>query len=686
MKTKSIKYFDRDLSWLRFNQRVLQEVKDERNPIYERLKFAAIFSSNLDEFFEVRIAEIRRIKSLDKPLRKKLISKPNRLLKSIKKGINNLEEEFDEVLYKQLIPQLETAGVRIILSEQFDDTIIAFCREYFASTVKSRLQFRSNFVTEDDRLFIKPGDVCLASQEKDNLILFKLPNELPRFIEIPESKVPSYIFIDDLIKICLREKHKYDFYSLTISRDAELYILDEYSGNLKEKIAESLTNRETGQISTAVIDRSIPKSLQKLILKDLDISDIDIVYGGRFQKLRDFFSFPFPHLPEFKFKKIEPIRSAELTCHNCLFKAIREKDRVLFFPYESFKEVLRLVEEAASGKEVQTIKVTLYRVSKESKIAMALLKAVKKGKDVCVFIETKARFDESNNIYWGEKLKAAGANVIYSYPGIKVHSKILYIERNELLGKRAYGYIGTGNFNENTAKVYTDIGLMTADKKLTKELSQIFEVLEGKLIVPKVKRLLVSPFNTRATFLKLIEKEIQNAQLGKEAYIILKMNSLQDKAMIYELYKASQSGVIVKLIVRGICCLVPGIKGLSENIKVISIVDRFLEHSRVYIFANGGDEKMYIGSADWMTRNLDHRIEVLVHIKDKEVYHKIFKTIDLQLSDNVKARIIDSAQENNYINIKVDYTNSSQHLTYNFLKELSQKGHDRSQGHSISAI
>lgn len=668
MNTKTIKYFDRDLSWLRFNHRVLQEIKDERNPLFERLKFVAIFSSNLDEFFEVRISEIRRIKSLDKPLRKKLISKPNKLLKSIKKGISKLKEEFHDVLYNQLIPQLDAAGVKIILSDHFDESILTFCKAYFESNVKDILKSKTDFKSDEDRLFVKSQDVYLVGLEKDNLILFKLPAELPRFIEVPNKEVPSYIFIDDLIKVYLREKYQNDFYSMKISRDAELYILDEYSGNLKEKIEMSLSNRETGQITTAVIERNMPKSLKKLLLKELDISDIDIVYGGQFQKLRDFFSFPLPKLAEHKFKELEPLRSEELTCYQCLFKAIRDKDRLLVFPYESFEEVLRLVEEAAEGEEVLTINMTLYRVSKESKIAMALLKALENGKSVCVFIETKARFDESNNIFWGEKLKAAGANVIYSYPGIKVHSKIMYIERRELLGTRSYGYIGTGNFNENTSKVYTDIGLMTADKKITKELKQVFELLERKIIVPKVKRLLVSPFNTRSTFLKLIEKEVLNAQAGKESYIILKMNSLQDPEMIDKLYGASNAGVNIKLIVRGICCLIPGVKGLSENINVISIVDRFLEHSRVYIFANDGKERMYIGSADWMTRNLDHRIEVMIPIKTKEVYKKIRKTITLQLEDKVKARVINSLQENNYISTEGESTMSSQHLIYKFLK------------------
>jgi len=658
-----MKFYNRDLSWLRFNHRVLQEIMDTRNPLFERLRFAAIFSSNLDEFFAVRIAEIRRLKSLDKPLRKKLISKPNKLLKLIKKGVNNLEKEFNEVLFTQLIPELNKTGINFVLSEKFDDEILSYCFSYFDNNLKDKLQFKRKFVTEEDRLFVKTGEVYFAGEVEGDLILFNLPADLPRFI-VTEDGHSSIIFLDDLIKLNLEKKYSSKFYSVSISRDAELYIEDEFTGNLKDKIEKSLANREVGQISTAMLDEMMPKELKKLIFEELDISETDKIYSGKYQKLKDFFSFPFPSQPSHEYVKLPQIRSSELSCENCLFSAIKDKDRVLYFPYESFEEVVRFVNQAAVDEDVEVIKMTLYRVSKDSQIAHALLKALENGKELCVFIETKARFDESNNIYWGEKLKAAGANVIYSYPAIKVHSKILYIERKEESGTKAYGYIGTGNFNEKTSKIYTDFGLMTADKKITKELRQVFEIFERKLIIPKVKRLLVSPFNTRSKFTQLIENEIENANNGLDAYIILKMNSLQDRKMIEKLYLASNAGVNIKLIVRGICCLIPGVKGFSENISVTSIVDRYLEHARVYIFGNGGEEKMYIGSADWMTRNLDFRIEVVTPIKNKDCFSKIRNTIDLQLADQVKARIIDAEQSNLYKSMEGVYTESSQHNIY----------------------
>ena len=669
--SKINKYFNRDLSWLRFNHRVLQEMKDERNPLFERLKFAAIFASNLNEFFEVRISEIRRIKSLDKSLRKKLISKPNKLLKKIKKHINDLGQEFDRALFNDLFPALNGVGVYFHFPETFDVQIENFCTEYFKKNIADKIEVKHNFETDEDRLFIKNEKVYLTGIKGEKLLIYKLPLDSPRFIKIDTKKGEHFIFADDLIKLNLTKEHEIKFYSFKASRDAELYIEDEFSGDLKEKIRNSLSNRDTGQISTALIDKNMPEELKSLLFEKLNISDTDIILGGKYHKLKDLFAIPLPDLQEHQMPELKSIRSEQLACFNCIFKAIRTQDKLLYFPYESFEEIVRFVTEAATAKEVTVIKMTLYRVSKNSAIANELLKALANGKRVCVFIETKARFDESNNIYWGEKLKEAGATVIYSYPGIKVHTKIMYVEREEEQGKKAFAYIGTGNFNEKTSKIYTDLGLLTANKKITSEISQVFQLLERKIIVPKLKKILVSPFNTRSTFIKKIHTEIEHQQNGNESWIILKMNSLQDKEMIKALYEASQQGVKIKLLIRGICCLIPGIPGMSENIEVRSIVDRFLEHGRVYIFCNAGENQMYIGSADWMTRNLDHRIEVLTPIEDESIIIKIKHTIDLQLSDQVKSRIIDENQSNEYAYKLADYRQSSQHKIFQYLNELN---------------
>ncbi|MDA8692895.1 polyphosphate kinase 1 [Saprospiraceae bacterium] len=670
MSKSKLKYYNRDLSWLRFNNRVLQEMEDERNPLSERVKFAAIFSSNLDEFFEVRVAEIRRIKSLDKPLRKKLITKPNKLLRKIKKNVNALEAQYSDSFFNKLIPQLKDKGFNLVLKDDFNNEIKDFCKSYFKEHIEAILKSKSLFKTDEDRLFIKSGRVYLVGCLGETFAVYELPSDHNRFIEV---KTNTYIFLDDLIRIHLEEKYKTEFYSIKASRDAELYIQDEYSGNLRDLIESSLPNRDTGQFTTAMIDQKMPEKMLQLLYETLDISDTDIIFGGTYHKLVDLFSLEVPETVSEKIISLEPIRSSKLACFGCILDAVREKDRLLYFPYESFDEVVRFLSEASEHPQVSLIKITLYRVSKTSAIAKGLLKALENGKSVVVFIETKARFDESNNMYWGDKLSKAGAKVMYSYPNIKVHSKVMYFKLDLLDGNiEEFAYIGTGNFNEKTSKVYTDYGLMTAHKKITSEIGQVFQLLERNIIVPKLKKLLVSPFNTRKVLSELIDKEIARAQAGEDAYIILKMNSLQDKGMINLLYEASSAGVRVQLLIRGICCLVPGVIGMSENIHIVSVVDRFLEHGRVYIFGNGGKEIMYIGSADMMTRNLDHRVEVLTPILDADIHEKIKATLDLQFDDQVKARLIDRVQSNRYQNNIDDYKKSSQHQIYQYLENANE--------------
>ena len=408
----------------------------------------------------------------------------------------------------------------------------------------------------------------------------------------------------------------------------------------------------------------MPVKLLEEMKKVLDVNETDIIKGGVYHNFKDFFSFPKINKEKLYFSKQPPIPHKALGSGEDLFQLIDKKDRLLSFPYQSFDSVLNFIKTAATDASVTKIKMTLYRVSEDSAVAKALLLAAQSGKDVAVFIETKARFDEANNIKWGKLLEENGAKVRYSYPGIKVHSKILYVERNNGNATKNYAYIGTGNFNEKTSKVYTDFGLLTANKKITSELVQVFQVIEGKLIIPKTKKLLVSPFNTRSTFEKLVNNEIELAQSGKEAYITLKLNSLHDDNLINLLYKANNAGVKIRLLVRGICCLVPGIKGQSENIIVTSIVDRYLEHGRIYVFGNGGQEKLFIGSADWMTRNLDHRIEVITPILDSDIAFKIKSTLDLQLNDSVKSRIIDAEQNNDYVSSVDELNVSSQHDIY----------------------
>ncbi|WP_420570861.1 polyphosphate kinase 1 [Kordia sp.] len=650
MSLTSTEYYNRDLSWLRFNHRVLQEAADVRNPLYERIKFLAIFSSNLDEFFKVRVSAIRQIKTLDKGLRKKLITKPNKLLKKIKKEVNQQQEEFGNVFKKQIIPELKTAGMELINYTKFSKAQQQFAKAYYKENLAAKLTLKHQFSQEED-IFIENEQLYLASVYNDQLLVFKIPADTPRFIVFPSEDDTHHItFVDDILKHNLTEVYPENtFHSIKVSRDAELYIENEYSGNLLEKIKNSLGNRNTGQVTRMLIDQNASEDLLDELKDEFNVNDTDIVLGGTYHNFKDFFGFPNPTDKKLGLPDLPPIRNKALNAYNSMFSAITDKDRLLYFPYESFDHVSELLEEAAADVAVTKIKITLYRVAKESRLTNALIEATKNGKEVTVFMEAKARFDEQNNIKWGKILEEQGAKVIYSYPGIKVHSKILCITRIENEIPVLYGYVGTGNFNEKTAKLYTDFGLMTTNEKITSELSQVFQVLEREIIIPKSKKLLISPFTSRSTFLELIGQEIKNANEGKEAYIILKLNSIQDKRMIEALYEASNAGVKIELLVRGICCIVPGIPNQSENITVKSILGQFLEHARVYIFANDGNEKMYIGSADWMTRNLDHRIEVIAPILDKDIHQQLRNYVQWQLDDTVKARIIDAKQKNKYV-------------------------------------
>ncbi len=650
------KFYHRDLSWLRFNHRVLQEAADGRNPLYERIKFLAIFSSNLDEFFRVRVSDIRQIKHIKKPLRKKLITKPNKVLREIKKQVDLQQQEFGQIFQKQIIPQLSQEGIHLIKYEDFSEEQKKTATTFFEEKLQQLIEINCDPCTADQSVFVKNERLYLAAEIDDHkFVMVEIPDTESRFFVFPSRDNGQHhiTFIDDILKFNLQRKyaaqHPTSFYSLKISRDAELYIEDEFSGNLMEKIKAALPKRDTGQATRMLIDPEMPKPFRERLKKALDVAHVDLVLGGRYHNFKDFMEFPNPTSKKLTNKKLPPLPHPILDNCSSLFSEIDKKDQLLHFPYQSFSPVIKLMQEAASDPTTTTIKLTIYRTADESPLNDAIALAAKNGKDVTVFIEVKARFDEQNNLKWGAIFRKNGARVIYSYPDIKVHSKILYIER-EVNGKsKRYAYIGTGNFNENTARLYTDFGLMTAHKKITKDLKKTFMILEREMIVPKTKQLLISPFNARLKFTEMVEHEIALAHSGKKGLIILKMNSLEDPRMIKELYKASNAGVEIRLLIRGICCLVPGIAGQSENIFITSIVDRFLEHGRVYLFGNGGDEKIFVGSADWMTRNLTHRIEVVTPILDPDHKKIVRDVLEIELAENVKARIIDAEQKNEYV-------------------------------------
>ena len=669
------KYYHRDLSWLRFNHRVLQEVADQRNPLYERIKFMAIFSSNLDEFIRTRVSDIRQAKDLDKSIRKKIVTKPKQVLAEIKIQVDSLEEELDQLFQNEIIPHLEQEGIYLINDNDFSETQKQIAETYFESTLRSQIELENSIFSSKSPVFIEnEASYITAMLSKNTIQWVKIPENESRFFVFPSENNKHYItFIDDIIKYNLRKTQNQQaltFYAIRISKDAEFQIENEIPTHLIEKAKASLSHQKTGQTTRVLADPNMPESFQDFLKKTLDIANAQIILGNKYHNYQDFLHFPNPTNKNLHFEELPPLDHPVTLKHRSMFEAIDTKNQLINYPYQSFEPVIRLLEEAANDPYVTTIKMTLYRVAKESRLNNAVAKAAKNGKKVIVFIDVKARSEKKNNLKWGAIFKDSGAEVVYGYPGIKVHSKIIYIERRIAQTTTHYSYIGTGNFNEKTATPYTDFGLMTKSKKTSAELNQLFTALEGVSIVPKAKKLLIAPFTMRNKFVKLLEKEIHLAQAGKEAYLILKMNNLEDKKMIKLLYEASIKGVKIRLLIRGVCSLVPGIKGQSKNIKVTSILDRFLEHGRVYIFGNGGEEKMFIGSADWMTRNLTHSIEVVTPIVDPYNFKIIRDVIDLELADNVKARIIDADQKNEYVKVGKKPEIRSQYAIYEYFKRL----------------
>lgn len=459
-------------------------------------------------------------------------------------------------------------------------------------------------------------------------------------------------FLDDIIR--LNAQHLFEFpinqiFAIKISRDAELYIDDEFDGDLLEKIKASLGQRDSGLPTRLLYDTEMPIELTKKLKAIFQLKKNDLFPGGRSHNFSDFFSFPNPlKRPEFQDPPLPPLPHPVLEQAPSLIECISDKDQVLHFPYQRYDYIPKLIREAADHPDVQAFKITLYRVANKSEVVNALLYALEQDKKVVTFIEAKARFDEASNIFWGKELEEKGAKVLYSYPEIKVHTKLLLIAFAAESPQQDIAYIGTGNFNEKTARLYGDHALLSTRKSLIKDVHQVFGVLERKILLPKTKKLIVSPFHTRDELNRLVDREIALAKAGKPAYMILKMNSLEDPAMVEKLYRASSAGVQITMLVRGICILVPGITGQSENIVVYSLVDRFLEHARVFIFGNGGKEEMYIASADWMTRNLDRRIEVVAPIQDPAIFNEIRDMIELQLKDNTKLRLITADLDNPY--------------------------------------
>ncbi|MGS2739492.1 polyphosphate kinase 1 [Sinomicrobium sp. M5D2P17] len=675
MEVTQNQYVNRELSWLQFNARVLQEATDETVPLIDRLRFLGIFSNNLDEFFKVRYATVKRIALAGRKGKSALGGEVAKdLLEDITRIVIQQQAESQNIL-RYIEKKLEKENIFTIDETEVSESQKQFIVNYFVQKVSPALVtiFLNDLaefpLLKDSAAYLavkmvmkkekKPGGLKkIFSSEPDEIryALIEIPRDIDRFVVLPKEGDKDYIIIlDDLVRYCMHTIFNiFDYESLSahmikITRDAELDIDNDLSKSFIEKISSSVKGREISEPVRFVYDEKIDKDTLRFLKNKMRITNTDsVIPGGRYHNRRDYMNFPSLGRQDLLYDTLSPLPVEGLSLQGSVLERIAKKDYLLFAPYHTFSYVIRFLREAALDPKVRTIKITVYRLAKASQVASSLINAVKNGKQVTVQIELQARFDEEANIEYAEQLQSEGIKLIFGVPGLKVHSKICLIEREEHDRIKRYGFISTGNFNESTAKIYTDYTLFTSNQAILKEVNTVFDFFETTYKINKYKHLVVSPHYTGKVFSKLIDKEIANVKAGKEGYLKLKMNSITNYKMVDKLYEASRAGVKIQMIVRGACCLVPGVKGMSENIEVISIVDKFLEHPRLFIFGNEGNPKVYISSADWMTRNIDNRVEVSCPIYDEEIKRELLETFEIGWSDNVKARVISGKQDNAY--------------------------------------
>lgn len=674
------KYINRELSWLQFNHRVLQEAADETVPLIERLRFLGIFSNNLDEFFKVRYATVKRIDYAGKAGKSQLGGiKASELLEIITNTVIGHQTESLKILSK-IQKELETENIFIIKENKVNKSQKEFLKKYFLEKVSPALV--TIILNPDIELpNLKDSNAYLAinmvlEDNSSQYALIEISRSMQRFIVLPKVDNKQYIImLDDMLRLFLDDIFNVFSYKnisahmIKITRDAELDLDSDLSKSFMEKISDSVKDRLIGEPVRFVYDKTIDKTTLNFLMSIMGIDNTDsIIPGGRYHNRRDYMDFPSLGRTDLLYDKITPLQVKGLSLQDSIFESIAKKDYLQYAPYHTFTYVVKFLREAALDPKVKSIKITIYRLAQISHVASSLINAAKNGKKVTVSMEIQARFDEEANIAYAEQMQREGVNLIFGVQGLKVHSKMCVIEREEGKKTKRYGFISTGNFNESTARVYTDFTLFTANQKILKDINKVFNFFEVNYKIYRYKHIITSPHYTKDKFFRLIDNEIENVKQGKPAFIKLKMNSISSYKMIDKLYEASKAGVKIQMIVRGICCLVPGVKGVSENIEVISIVDKFLEHTRLYIFCNNNDTKVYISSADWMTRNIDNRVEVSCPIYQDDIKQELLDIFDICWNDNAKARLLDKTQKNNYRkndNPKL----RSQFATYDYLKE-----------------
>ncbi|MHB8208212.1 polyphosphate kinase 1 [Mucilaginibacter sp.] len=683
MDIKHIPLINREISWLYFNDRVLQEAADPTVPLIERIKFLAIFSSNLDEFYRVRVATLSRLANLNEKAKEILGYNPKKILNQIKTVVVRQERKFNNLYENIIVKQLAEEKIFILNDTQLNVSRGEFVKKYFREKL---LPMLVPIMLDEGRPLPELRDravyfyVKLVNKKKVRYALIEIPDNLSRFIVLPETNNLKFIILlDDVLRYSLEdiffifEHDSISAYSIQLTRDAELDLDKEVSGKFIDSLAKSLQKRRKGKPMRLLYDTEMPLDMLKNLVLKMGLHGESLIPGNRYHNFKDFIKFPNVGRPELEYQKYLSLPVNGLSFGKSLMSMIAKKDYLISSPYQSYDYVIHFLREAAIDPKVEEISIAVYRLASNSRVIHALINAAKNGKKVNCLVELRARFDEQNNIVWSRQLEDEGVNVLYGVENYKVHSKICLVKRMEK-GKGAYyACLSTGNFNEKTAAIYADHTLLTADKRLTGDLLKVFKALSRGELAEGLKHLIVSPIDSRPAIYKLIDNEIKNAKAGKEAYMILKMNSLADEQMIAKLYQANNAGVKIKLIVRGMCCLIPGIKGYSEHIEVISIVDKYLEHARVHIYCNDGNELLFLTSADFMTRNIDNRVEVGFPIYDETLRKEVKDIINIQLSDNTKAREINSHNTNKYHKTKSEIPCRAQIDIYNYLKNKTNK-------------
>lgn len=663
---------------------MLQEAADSTTPLIERVKFLGIFSNNLDEFFRVRVATLKRLTRAEGKAKTIIGDNPVKILHEIQDIVLRQTSEFDQV-YHDILERLAEKKIHLVNEKQLNPEQERFVKSYFEQEVRPALipimieNVRQLLSLKDHSIYLAVRMVKGVESGKPHHALIEVPTDtIPRFIVLPpQNDSVDIILLDDVIRYGLKDIFSifnfngFEAYTIKLTRDAELDIDDDITISFFEKISKGVKQRKKGTPVRFIYDSGIPPDFLSLIMRRLRLKAQDtIIPGGRYHNFKDFMNFPNIGSPSLVYESFPPLPHRDIDPTRSFFSTIRKKDILLQYPYHSFHYVTDLLREASIDPKVIAIKMTLYRVAKNSKVVNALINAARNGKSVTVVMELQARFDEETNIYWTDRLKEEGVRIIHGLPNHKVHAKLCLITRKEKGGVRSYANVGTGNFHEGTARVYSDLSLFTADEQITEEVSKVFGILESYYKTESFKHLLVSPFFLRTRLVKLINREIANARSGMEASIIMKMNSLIDKSMIDKLYEASGAGVTIGLLIRGMCSLIPGIKGMSENITVAGIVDRFLEHARLFVFSNGGDPLYFISSADLMPRNLDRRVEVACPVYDPVIQAELRTILDIQFADNTRTRIIDRAQDNRYKRTACENSARAQYDTYHLLRTI----------------